>query len=166
MFPWNMMFPFQNKADNSKKMNPEEVQSFISQLFSQVMPENMQQMMNQNQSQGQQQGQAGGFPNLYTSPAQKPAELPLQANVFETHSHIYVRIPIRDQEWLKRIKVYHTSNHSIIEGIPEAGERHTIPLPAPVRKKGAAAQYKDGILEMRLQKSSDYQYSEIDVTGI
>ena len=162
MFPWNMMFPFQNKSANTKKMNPEEVQSFISQLFSQVMPENMQQMMNQNQE----QGQTGGFPNFYNTPVQKPAEHPLKANVFETHSHIYVRVPIRDQEWLKRIKVYHTSNQSIIEGIPEAGERHVIPLPAPVRKKGAAAQYKDGILEMRLQKSSDYQYSEIDVTGI
>jgi len=164
MFPWNMLFSKNKQTDFTNKMNPNDVQSFINQLFSQVIPENMQQMMNQKQ--------ADGFPSFQgmeqaakEQQQQKPSNS-LQATVFETHTDVYVRIPIKDPSSVKQMKIYHTSNQSIVEGIPEPGDRHVITLPATVKKKGASAHYKDETLEIKLQKNNDLQYSEIDVSGL
>ncbi|MGE7603737.1 Hsp20/alpha crystallin family protein [Peribacillus sp. NPDC097675] len=131
-------------------MQQSDVQSFIEKVFTQVLPENMQGMTNQKD---------GSFHK-----ENKNSDLPLQAEVFETHSYVFIRIPVKDEVWLKQMKLYHTSNQSIVEGIPEAPDRHVITLPALVKKKGAAAQYKDGTLEIRLPKSFNSQYSEIDVS--
>ncbi|WP_199880649.1 Hsp20/alpha crystallin family protein [Bacillus massiliglaciei] len=120
----------------------------MEQLFSQVMPDSVQSMMNQgNQETRQQQ-------NPQTS---------LQAEVLETLSYVFIRIPMEDESLLKQAKIYHTSNQTIIEGIPESGDQHTITLPSLVRKKGAYAQYKSGILEIRLLKNADQSFSEVDV---
>lgn len=133
-------------------MQQSDVQSFIEKVFSQVIPENMQGMMNQNDGSSQK--------------VNAKSEHPLHADVFETHLYVFVRIPIEDESWLKKMKLYHTSNQSIIEGIPEESDRHVITLPALVKKKGASAQYKESTLEIRLQKSFNTQYSEIDVSDI
>ena len=67
---------------------------------------------------------------------------PLNANVFETHSFIYIRIPIDDEDWLKNMKIFHTSNQSMIHGVPNDDDKHIISLPALVRKKGTTVQYQ------------------------
>ncbi|MFF2459446.1 Hsp20/alpha crystallin family protein [Peribacillus simplex] len=140
-----------------KNMQQSDVQSFIEKVFSQVIPDNMQGMMNQNDGSSQVNG---------GSQVNARSELPLHAEVFETHLYVFVRIPIEDESWLKKMKLYHTSNQSIIEGVPEESDRHVITLPALVKKKGASAQYKESTLEIRLQKSFNTQYSEIDVSEI
>ncbi|MFJ7678300.1 Hsp20/alpha crystallin family protein [Peribacillus sp. NPDC097264] len=153
MFPWNSLFSFQknsNQKDFLKNMQQSDVQTFIEKVFTQVIPENMQGMTNQANNPFQKDN--------------KPSEHPLHSEVFETHSFVFIRIPIEDEAWLKQMKLKHTSNQSIVEGIPEASDRHVITLPALVKKKGAAAQYKDGTLEIRLPKSFNSQYSEIDVS--
>ncbi|MFJ7745837.1 Hsp20/alpha crystallin family protein [Peribacillus sp. NPDC097295] len=153
MFPWNSLFSFQknpNQKDFLKNMQQSDVQSFIEKVFTQVLPENMQGMTNQKDGSFQKEN--------------KKSDHPLHAEVFETHSYVFIRIPVKDEAWLKQMKLYHTSNQSIVEGIPEATDRHVITLPALVKKKGAAAQYKDGTLEIRLPKSFNSQYSEIDVS--
>ncbi|MDM5222483.1 Hsp20/alpha crystallin family protein [Peribacillus sp. NJ11] len=155
MFPWNSLFSFKNnpnQKDFMKNMQQSDVQSFIEKVFSQVIPENMEGMMNQNDGSSQK--------------VNAKSEHPLHADVFETHLYVFVRIPIEDESWLKKMKLYHTSNQSIIEGIPEESDRHVITLPALVKKKGASAQYKESTLEIRLQKSFNTQYSEIDVSDI
>ena len=155
MFPWNSLFSFKNNTNQKefmKNMQQSDVQSFIEKVFSQVIPDNMQGMMNQND---------GGSQKVNAR-----SEHPLHAEVFETHLYVFVRIPIQDESWLKKMKLYHTSNQSIIEGIPEESDRHVITLPALVKKKGASAQYKESTLEIRLQKSFNTQYSEIDVSEI
>ncbi|MBL3644918.1 Hsp20/alpha crystallin family protein [Bacillus sp. RHFB] len=155
MFPWNSLFSFKNNPNQKefmKNMQQSDVQSFIEKVFSQVIPDNMQGMMNQND---------GGSQKVNAR-----SEHPLHAEVFETHLYVFVRIPIQDESWLKKMKLYHTSNQSIIEGIPEESNRHVITLPASVKKKGASAQYKESTLEIRLQKSFNTQYSEIDVSEI
>ncbi|MDQ0217926.1 Hsp20/alpha crystallin family protein [Peribacillus cavernae] len=161
MFPWNMLFPFQkNDSNNIKNMQPDEIQSFIDQLFSQVIPGNMQQMMEQHQSgapfQSAQQNVQGNKANQY----------PLNAEIFETHSEVYVRIPIQSPEMVKQAKIYHTSNQSIIEGIPAPEDKHVFTLPAIVKKKGASARYKEKTLEIKLLKNFDFQYSQIDVSEV
>ena len=67
---------------------------------------------------------------------------------------------------LKELRIYHTPNQLMIEHIPEKDQKHSITLPAMVKKKGSSAKYKDGILEIKLIKSYDIQYSQIDVTEI
>ncbi|MGY3314079.1 hypothetical protein ACV242_002575 [Peribacillus simplex] len=155
MFPWNSLFSLKNnmnQKDFMKNMQQSDVQSFIEKVFSQVIPDNMQGMMNHSEGGAQKEN--------------AKSEHPLHADVFETHLNVFVRIPIEDESWLKKMKLYHTSNQSIIEGIPEESDRHVITLPALVKKKGASAQYKESTLEIRLQKSFNTQYSEIDVSEI
>ncbi|RFU65415.1 Hsp20/alpha crystallin family protein [Peribacillus glennii] len=160
MFPWNFLFPFlKNNRDNLPKSFPFDVQSLINQVVSQVIPDNLQQMMDQNTNQGVQNSKQ----NVKNS---KRSNHPLNADVFETHSEVYVRVPIKDPEWVKQVKIFHTTNQSIIEGIPDQEDKHVITLPAIVKKKGSSAKYKDDTLEIRLVKNTDFQYSQIDVTEI
>lgn len=161
MFPWNILFPFiqKNNGDALKKAVPNDVQSFINQLLSQVIPANMQQMMERNQGATFQNDQ-----DNFQSPMKK--NHPLNAEVFETHSEVYVRILLRDPALIKNVKIYHTSNQSIIEGIPLPEDKHIITLPAIVKKKGSSAKYKDEMLEIKFVKNLDFQYSQIDVSEI
>ncbi|WP_409302635.1 Hsp20/alpha crystallin family protein [Peribacillus sp. SCS-155] len=142
-------------------MKPNEVQSFINQIFSQVIPETMQQLMDQNLNNMT-------TPQAQASPNNPPQPNSLQNNtnaeVFETHSLVYVRIPVTNTDLMDDIRVFHTTNQCIIEGLPEKGKKHVITLPALIRKKGSTAKYKNGTLEIRLIKNSDDQLSEIDVT--
>lgn len=90
----------------------------------------------------------------------------LSSSAFETHDYVYVRIPIKDEEWIKKLRLYHTTNQLIVEHIPQQEDKHTITLPAIVKKKGASANYKDGILEVKIPKNIDMQFSQIDVMEI
>ena len=137
-------------------MNPEDINKYIQNMMGQMIPEQMQGMMNpQDLAKGFQTGQ---------KPQGQASSLP--SSVFETHDSVYVRVPIKNEEWRKDMKLYHTSNQMIIEHIPEYDDKHIITLPALVKKKGTTAQIKDGILEVKIPKNIDMQFSEIDVTDI
>ena len=105
MFPWNTLFS-SHKNQNSflKNLQQNDVQSFIEKVFEEAMPKNIQETMDQ------------------TAPVkerfQQAQAHPLKADVLETHSFIYIRIPIEDEDWLKKMKILHTSNQSIIRGVP------------------------------------------------
>lgn len=149
MFPWNTLFSsHKNQTDFLKNFQHNDVQSFIEKIFAEVMPENLHESMNQK------------------APFSKNETYPLKAQVLETHTFIYIRIPIENEDWLKIMKIFHTSNQSIIHDIPNKHDKHIITLPALVRKKGATVQYRDHILEIRLQKQTDMQFSEIDVSEL
>ena len=90
----------------------------------------------------------------------------MNSTAFETHDSVFVRIPIKDETMLKELRIYHTANQVILENIPEQDDKHSITLPAIVKKKGSSAKYKDGFLEIKLIKSYDVQYSQIDVTEL
>ena len=105
-----------------------------------------------------------GTSNQERSP--RPGKYPLNAQVFETHAFIYIRIPIEEEDWLKKMKIFHTSNQSMIHGVPNNDDQHIISLPTLVRKKGTTVQYKDNVLEIRLQKQTEIPYSEIDISEL
>ena len=104
------------------------------------MPENLQEKMDQGTSNQERSPHSGQYP--------------LNAQVFETHAFIYIRIPIEEEDWLKKMKIFHTSNQSMIHGVPNNDDQHVISLPTLVRKKGTTVQYKDNVLEIRLQKQT------------
>lgn len=95
---------------------------------------------------------------------QNDARLPI--SVFETHHDVFVMIPIKDPDWLKEMKLFYTSNQLIIEHIPQYRNKQIVTLPSIVKKKGATAHLKDEILEVKIPKNIDMQYSEIDIKEI
>jgi len=157
MFPWNI-FPFNKDMKESlQKMNPQEIDKYVQDIINNVLPNGMRGMMNPQEV-------FNGFQSS-SSQQQTPAG-PLSSSAFETHDYVFVRIPIKDEEWIKKLKIYHTSNQLIVEHIPNPDDKHTITLPAIVKKKGATAYYKDGVLEVKIPKNVDLQFSQIDVTEI
>ena len=153
MFPWNTLFSAnKNQQSFLKNFQNNDVQSIIDKVFSEVMPENLQEKMNQGTSNQERSPHSGQYP--------------LNAQVFETHAFIYIRIPIEEEHWLKKMKIFHTSNQSMIHGVPNNDDQHIISLPALVRKKGTTVQYKDNVLEIRLQKQTEIPYSEIDISEL
>ena len=155
MFPWNL-FPFNKDAKNRMdQMNPQDIQKYVQQMMDKLMPDSLQKMEPDKMFQSFSKGE--NFRNDNINHSEK-----FNYVVFETHH--YVRIPILDSNWLEHLKIFYTSNQLIIQHIPSFEDKHTITLPAIVRKKGSVALYKDDILEIRIQKNIDIQYSEIDVT--
>ncbi|MBU8878900.1 Hsp20/alpha crystallin family protein [Bacillus sp. FJAT-29790] len=156
MFPWNLFPVNKDTKKMMQQVKPEEIDKYVKNIMGQMIPQHMQGMMNP-------QEYMQGFGNQ-ASPDVQTSTLP--SSVFETHDHVYVRVAIKKEEWLKEMKLYHTSNQMIIEHIPELNDKHTITLPALVRKKGTTANFKEGTLEIKIPKNVDMQFSEIDVTEI
>ncbi|TKC19568.1 Hsp20/alpha crystallin family protein [Robertmurraya kyonggiensis] len=148
MSPWNFS-PFNKETmQKLKRMQPEEVQNYVNEVMGKMFPPEMQGM---------------NFAKGFNSSSEDSTNA-LSAKVFETLDYVYVMIPIDDEDWLQKMKLYYTSNQLIIEHIPKSEDKQTITLPAIVRKKGSRATYKDGILEIKIPKNIDMQYSEIDIT--
>jgi HSP20 family molecular chaperone IbpA len=156
MLPWNL-FPFNKKFNNQMgQLDQNEIENFIKQVLGQVMPPQMQGMMNGQDWLKQQQQQA----EQNTAPSAEA----LSYSVFDTHNDVFVRIRIKDEDWLKKLKLYYTSNQLIVEHIPNTNDRTTITLPSVVKRKGTHTSYKDSILEVKIPKHIDLQYSEIEVS--
>jgi HSP20 family molecular chaperone IbpA len=155
MFPWNL-FPFdKDMKKRLQNMKPEEVDHFIQGVMGKFMPSHLEGMTGPHDFMNDFHG---------TSSQATPSVNVLNSAAFETHDIIFVRIPIKNDEWLKQIRIYYTSNQLIVENIPNLEDKHTITLPAIVKKKGASAKCKDGILEVKIPKNIDMQYSQIDVS--
>lgn len=134
-------------------MKPDEIDQFIKGIMGNVMPTQTESPMNSQD-----------FNHFRPQSSQQVNSL--NSTVFETHDCVFVRIPIKDESLLKDLRIYHTANQLMVENIPEREYKHSIALPAMVRKKGSSAKFKDGILEIKLIKSHDIQYSQIDVSEI
>lgn len=155
LFPWNI-FPFDKDIkEKMAKMKPEEINNYVQDILGKIMPGNMKTGMNP-------QEMVQGFQSSVPSPVSTSNRL--NSTSFETHDFVYVRILIKKEEWVKQLRIYHTSNQLIVEHIPHHEDKHTITLPAIVKKKGATATFKDGVLEIKIPKNIDLQFSQIDVT--
>ena len=156
MFPWNLL-PFdRNSQKKFLEMKPDEIENYVQQMMGKMLQPSMQGMLKPEEwLKGMQQ---------QNSPDPVKANSGLNAEMFETHDFVFVRVPLKDEALLKQMKLFYTSNQVIIEHIPDLSDKHTLVLPATVKRKGAAANYRDGVLELRLQKIVDMQYAEIDIS--
>lgn len=154
MFPWGM-FPFNNDElkNIADKMNPADIQSYISEMIKKYVPPHM-----------ENSGAPFNFQTTNNSPPNETEKQKFHVDVFETFDHIFIRIQLPDEETRKQLKIFHTTNQAIIENMPEPGKRHTIILPSLVKKKGASAMVKDLILEIKIPKMDDTQLTEVDVS--
>ncbi|MBS8264526.1 Hsp20/alpha crystallin family protein [Mesobacillus boroniphilus] len=157
MFPWNLL-PFdRNTQKKFLEMKPEEIENYVQQMMGKMVQPNMQGMLKPEEwLKGMQQ---------QNSPDPVKPTTGLNTEMFETHDFVFVRVPLKDEALLKQMKLFYTSNQVIIEHIPDLSDKHTLVLPATVKRKGAAANYRDGVLELRLQKIVDLQYAEIDISN-
>lgn len=154
MFPFNF-FPFNKDMKNKlQHMKPDEIDQFIKNILGNVMPAQTGNTVNSQD-----------FVNHFRSPPPQQVNS-LNSTAFETHDSVFVRIPIKDESLLKDVRIYHTANQLMVENIPERDDKHSITLPSMVKKKGSSAKFRDGILEIKLIKSHDIHYSQIDVTEI
>ncbi|UOQ45086.1 Hsp20/alpha crystallin family protein [Halobacillus salinarum] len=145
MNPFQSMFPFGEDAQKwMKAAQSNDIHKFVNGVLENSMPAGFAHM--------------GGL----AAPA-TPREKNLNESVFDTHDHVYIKIPVHPSDSLEELKIYHKSYQLMIEGFPKPGDLHTITLPALVKKKGAVARYSDEELQIRLPKKVDTQYSEINV---
>lgn len=152
MFPWNL-FPFNKEMKNRlQNMKPEDVNQFIQGIMGNIMPSQYDGMMNSQNFSHQ----------THKQPSQQSTIL--HSAVFETHDSVFVRLPVKDEALLQQIEIFHTANQLIIRNIPKREDKNTITLPAMVKKKGASAKYKEGVLEVKMLKSADMQFSQIDLS--
>ncbi|WP_409250967.1 Hsp20/alpha crystallin family protein [Bacillus sp. SCS-153A] len=166
MFPWNSFFPFnKNMKDRLKNMNPQDVDQYVKSVMKEMFPQDWQGMQNPGDFMKNMGSMMDGTTYERTSEETAGAAADrIPVNIFEALESIYIQLKIPDEDLVKNIKVFHTSNQAILENIPTAGERQVITLPSLVKKKGSSAQYKEGILEIKIPKSMDLQFTEIDVS--
>lgn len=156
MLPWNQL-PF--NEDMKKKlnsMNPNEIDKYVQNMVLKMFPKNMEGMLNPQEW----LKDVDSFQEKHPTSQEIHG---LQSAVFETHDFVFIRIQVKDENWLREMKIYHTSHEAIIENIPEIGEKHTLKLPAAVKRKGAVANHRDGVLEVRIPRSYQTQISEINI---
>lgn len=154
MIPWGM-FPFNDEMKKlTEQMNPSDIQKYVNNMINKHFSSQWNHPANKESTHDQVQQEQ----------VDHKVKKSLQADVFETFDHIYIRIHLPDQEAHKRMKIFYTSNQAIIENFPRKGDRHTITLPRLVKKKGATARVKDQILELKIPINIDMQYSEIEIS--
>lgn len=159
MFPWNLL-PFdRNTQKKFLEMKPDEIENYVQQMMGKMLQPNMKGMLNP-------EDWLKGMQQHNTPETEKPtaSTAGLNAEMFETHDFVFVRVPLKDEALLKQMKLFYTSNQVIIEHIPDMSDKHTLVLPATVKRKGPAANYKDGVLELKLPKNVDLQFAEIDIS--
>lgn len=154
MFPWNWFFTNENLSNDwMKQLNPADVEQFIQEMMKKTIPPNWHQT---HPFSSQFEKQDPPSPEKETSPPSPP--IPIE--VFETFDYVFLRLRLKE-EWLQHLKIHHTSQKAIIYNVPEMGERQEIVLPALVKRKGAKAEFQDGILEICFLRMEDWQISEI-----
>lgn len=136
-------------------MKPDEIEKYVQQMMGKMLQPNMKGMLKPEEWLKDMQKNSND--------SMKPANS-INAEMFETHDFVFVRVPLKEEAQLKQMKLFYTSNQVIIEHIPDFSDKHTLVLPATVKRKGAAANHKDGVLELRFPKITDLQYSEIDIS--
>ncbi len=101
---------------------------------------------------------AKGEPVTPTEPAVKTSNS-LNPQLFEIHGFVVIRTLIPEDINENDIKVLIASSHATIKGDP-SGNDHIIPLPQGTKKEGAAAAFKDRILEVRIPRELEAVASE------
>lgn len=157
MFPFNNPNDIQSYMGNFKQPfgtgmpNGEDIQKMVYDSINQSMPN----FAGNDQQQQQPQNRSS-----HSKKNSKPAN----QQVFETHDLVIARIPI-DSTSNQRIqpRIFIDSHNLYIKDLPNESDDISIPLPVPVRPKVAKADYKKGILEVRMQKSGPEPLTEINM---
>ncbi|MBW8350940.1 Hsp20/alpha crystallin family protein [Bacillus sp. IITD106] len=150
MFPWGM-FPFNEDIKKlTEQLNPSDVHSYVNDMMKKLMNNTpMDNMLS---------------PQMNNTKDTQKSNNEVSAQVFETFDDVYVRLHLPPNISLSQLKIFHTSNQVIIENLSGEGSKQIFTLPSLVKKKGATAQVKNQILELKIPRHDDLQYTEITVS--
>jgi hypothetical protein len=82
--------------------------------------------------------------------------------IFETHDFVIARIPtVFDSSIRPHLSM--DSYHLYLRGLPDRNEELTLQLPSPIKPKYAKAEYKKGILEVRMLKQGPEPTMDINI---
>ncbi|WP_132746633.1 Hsp20/alpha crystallin family protein [Scopulibacillus darangshiensis] len=87
-------------------------------------------------------------------------------NVFETHDMVIARIPVNNTAEQVRPRILVDSHKLYVKGLTDEDEGLDIPLPAPVRPKQTKAEFRNGVLEVMMQKRGPEPLTEINMNDI
>lgn len=88
---------------------------------------------------------------------------PLDIKVFESHEDVFVQFPVKHRNDVQAGKIFYNSNQLVLKDIPNIGDKHKVLLPAIVQQRGAKINYKNGIMQIKIPKADDIQFTEIDL---
>jgi HSP20 family molecular chaperone IbpA len=85
-----------------------------------------------------------------------------EINVFETHDFVVARIPVSENQPIPKLTL--DTYRLYVKGMPgQEKETVSVPLPAPIKPKYTKADYKSGILEVRMLKKGPEPMTEISI---
>lgn len=134
-----MQKPF---MQGTQQPNSDQIQKQIMNTINQFMPDFLKNGNNMMQS----------------SPSQTPQDIQL----FETHDFVIARIPTQFDSSI-RPRLSMDTFHLYVRGLPDRNEEIKLRLPCPIKPKYAKAEYKDGILEVRMLKQGPEPTMEINI---
>ncbi|MFD1737319.1 hypothetical protein ACFSCX_12215 [Bacillus salitolerans] len=152
MFPWGNQENYKDYIKQLVNMKPQDIEGFVNNVMADHFPFSTDRPTNYKHQPPQKE-------NKTTSSNNKE----ILTKIFEAHEEIYVHFYIDEKEDLLGGKIIYNSNQLTLKNVPEVGDQHQVLLPAVVKQKGAKLQYRDGILQIKLQKANDLQLTEIDL---
>lgn len=88
----------------------------------------------------------------------------LNAEIFQTHKSVIVRIPVPQDIDEASIRLSINKLRLRVEGLPTAKSQHTLTLPVPVIVGSSRAVIRDGVLEIRMPKDpNDRKFTKLYV---
>lgn len=147
--------PFSNGAPNGNGMgfgqgfpfNTEQLQQQINETISSSMPDFLRGSFN---------GTSGTNSANTTKSTQK-------VDVFETHDFIVARIPVTESDAKPKLSLDTTRLY--VKGLPGDTPEQVVSLPAPIKPKYTKAEYKQGVLEVRMLKKGPEPMTDINIDG-
>lgn len=162
MFPWNLNGNLQDYIKQFTNVKPSEVDDFIKKILSSHVPFQSSPQSDMNSREQKPNNLTNKEPTLSPNSTKHKNE-PLEIKVFESHEDVFVHLLLNNKNDIKSGKIFYNSNQLILKDIPNIGDKHKVLLPAIVQQRGAKINYKNGILQIKIPKADDLQFTEIDL---
>lgn len=162
MFPWNLNGNLEDYIKQFMNVKPNEVDEFIKKILSNHVPSQPFPQMDMKAREQKTSTLMNKEPAFNPDNTKNKNAL-LEIKVFESHEDVFVQFPVQSQNDIKAGKIFYNSNQLILKDIPNIGDKHKVLLPAIVQQRGAKIHYKNGILQIKIPKADDLQFTEIDL---
>ncbi|HHY74782.1 MAG TPA: hypothetical protein GX497_16460 [Bacillus bacterium] len=163
MFPWSHHENFNEYVKQLMNLRPNEVDQFIKKTIEDNVLNKLPFTPQNNTTEQTRNNTTSAFTKKDVTPQANTKVDPLKINVFESHEDVFIQLPVKHKNDLRAGKIFYNSNQLIIKDIPNIGDKHKVLLPAIVQQRGARIHHKNGILQIKIPKADDIQFTEIDL---
>ena len=160
MFPWNQYENINEYVKQLLNLRPNEIDEFVKNIISSNIPHASN---TSNTNEKERDKKTSTIPNKTVPVEPQKKKEPLEIKVFESHEDVFVQFPVDKKNDLQAGKIYYNSNQLVIKDIPNIGDKHKVLLPAIVQQRGAKLHFKNGVLQIKIPKADDIQFTEIDL---